>query len=163
MGKPIRTLTRYAGRRPHLRPPSVALLLTAAIIAPVAGTTHAGVICRSDPVLVVNGSVVDVVSSLQTDASAVRELDYQITIPSGSLVGKLTLTVGLGFPEKVTYVFSPALSWGSIRVAASVVTQDGAASFPVSVQVSSLLAGSSTASGTSAATMTVALDHLLML
>ena len=52
---------------------------------------------------------------------------------------------------------------GSVRVTAAVITQDGVAPFPVSVQVSALLAGANTASGTSAAPLSVNLAHLLML
>lgn len=142
----------------------LALLLGAAIIAPLAHDTPAlAIVCRSDPILVVNGALVDVVSTLSTDPSAVSELDYQVTVPSGALIGQTTLTVGLGFPERVSYVFSPSQPWGSVQVAASVVTQSGVAPFPLNVQVSSLLAGSNTASGSSDATTTVTLDHILML
>jgi hypothetical protein len=142
----------------------LALVLAAGIIAPLAQATPAlAVLCRSDPVLVVNGAVVNVVSTLQTDPSTVRELDYQVTVPSGALIGQITLTVGLGFPENVTYVYSPDQPWGSVQVAASVVTADGVDPFPLTVKVSSLLAGSNTAGGTSDATTTVTLDHVLML
>jgi hypothetical protein len=123
----------------------------------------ASVPCRSDPVIVVDGAALDVVSALTTDPSAVRELDYQVTIPTGALIGKLTLTAGLGFPENVTYVFSASQPWGTVSINASVITQDGVAPFPVSVKASSLLAGSSSAGGTSATTISVTLDHLLML
>lgn len=145
-----------------------ALLLAAGIVAPLAHGARAladtpSIPCRSDPVLVVNGAAVDVMSTLWVDQSAVREVDYRVTVPSGSLLGGTTLTVGLGFPEVVTYVFSPDQPWGSVRIAASVRTQDGVAAFPLSIQVSSLLAGSATASGTSDTTATVALQHLLML
>src|SRR5579864_4228633 len=79
----------------------LALLLSGSILVPLARATpaHASIPCRSDPIVVVDGAVVDVVSTLEADDSAVRELDYQITVPSGALIGKLTLTVGLGFPE----------------------------------------------------------------
>jgi hypothetical protein len=111
----------------------------------------------------VNGAVVNVVSTLGTDPSAVREVDYQVTVPSGSLINETTLTVGLGIPEKVTYIFSPSQPWGSVHVATSVIAQDGVAPFPVSVQVSSLLAGTDEAHGVSDATTSVDLAHLLML
>jgi hypothetical protein len=118
--------------------------------------------CRSDPVLVINGAIVDVVSTLQTDASAVQELDYTITVPKGSLLGQIRLTVGIGFPENVTYVFSPTQRWGTMRIAATVVTRPGTAPFSTTVQASSLLAASS-ASGLSNATVNVALGGQIML
>jgi hypothetical protein len=144
----------------------LALLLGSLVLSPLVSQTAAlaaSVPCRSDPIIVVDGAALDVVSTLTTDPSAVRELDYQVTVPTGALIGKLTLTAGLGFPEKVTYVFSAAQPWGSIRVDASVITQDGVAPFPAGVQASALLAGSATAGGTSATTLSVTLDHLLML
>jgi hypothetical protein len=142
---------------------SLALLLAGGIVAPLARETPAlAIVCRSDPIMVVNGAAIDVVSTLTTDPSTVSELDYLVTIPSGSLINKTTLTVGIGFPERVTYVFSPRQGWGSILVAASVITHHGVAPFPVSLQVSSLSAGSNSADGTSDATTTVALDHVLM-
>lgn len=161
-------IARHVDRWSGLKRLSLALLLSAGIIVPLAHQTpaHADgstILCRSDPVLVVNGAVIDVASTLWSDPSAVQEIDYQVTVPSGSLIGGVTLTVGLGFPEKVSYVFSPTQPWGSVQVAASVVTQNGVAPFPVSVQVSSLLAGTNTASGTSDATTTISLNHLLML
>jgi hypothetical protein len=135
------------------------------IVLPLAhqSIARADLLCKSDPVIVVNGAIVDVTSTLSTDASAVREIDYQVTVPSSSLIGKTTLTLGLGVPENVSYVFSPDQPRGTIQVAATAIPQDGAASFPVSVKLSSLLAGSSMASGNSGDTITVALDHLLML
>ena len=142
----------------------LALLLGAAIIAPLAHDTPAlAIVCRSDPIMVVNGAAIDVVSTLSTDPSTVSEIDYQVTVPSGALIGQATLTLGLGFPEHVTYVFSLSQPWGSVQVAASVVTQDGVTPFPLSVKLSSLLAGSNTVSGSSDATTTVTLDHILML
>lgn len=157
----------------HKKRMGLAVLLAGSLIAPLAQQTSAradtsptpdqAIPCRSDPVIVVNGAIIDVVSSLAADPGAVREVDYQVTIPSGSLLGKTTLTVGLGILENVTYVFSPSQPWGSVQVAESVVPQDGVAPFPVSVKVSSLLAGSDQTSGTSGTTMTVGLDHLLML
>jgi hypothetical protein len=118
--------------------------------------------CRSDPVIVVNTAVVDVVSTLSTDPSLVRELDYTVTVPLGSLINRTTLTVGLGFPEKVSYVFSPFQPWGTMRIDARVVMAPGAASFQTSVQASSLLV-SSTANGLSNGQVTVNLGGLLML
>ena len=142
----------------------MAMLLAGGIVGPLAHETPAmAVICRSDPIMVVNGAIVDVVTTLWTTPSAVREIDYQVTVPSGALIGKLTLTAGLGFPERVSYIFSPTQPWGSIQVATSAITAGGVSPFAVSVQVSSLLAGSNTASGTSSVTTTVSLNHLLML
>jgi hypothetical protein len=140
------------------------MLLLAGLVAGglSAQPASAAVACRSDPVLVVNGAIVDVVSTLQTTASAVRELDYTVTVPAGSLIGKTTLTVGLGFPEKVTYVFSGTQPWGTLQIAASVVTQSGVAPFPTSVQATSLLAGNA-ASGLSNQTVVVALGNQPML
>lgn len=138
-------------------------LLVAGLSAPLAQQTPAfAIICRSDPVMVVNGAVVDVVSTLTTDPASVREVDYQVTVPSGALLGQITLTAGLGFPEHVTYVFSPSQAWGSVQVAATVVTADGVAPFPLALQVSSLLAGTKATSGSSDATAIVTLDHILM-
>jgi hypothetical protein len=143
---------------------ALALLMLSVVCAgrPGLPAASAMVACRSDPVLVVNGSIVDVVSVLQTTADTVRELDYTITIPSGSLTGKITLTVGLGFPEKVTYVFSKSQPWGTMQIAASVVTQDGVAPFPTTVQATSLLASGS-ASGMSNQTVILPLGGQIML
>ncbi len=123
---------------------------------------NAAVACRSDPVLVVNGAIVDVVSTLQTVPSAVQELDYTITVPEGSLLGQTTLTVGIGFPEKVTYVYSRRQPWGTLGIAANVVTQSGVSPFPTTVQATSLLAASS-ASGASDSTVSIALGGQVML
>lgn len=158
-------IRRHVNARSRLKSLCLAVLLGGAIIAPFAHqtTARASIPCRSDPIIVVNGALVSVVSTLEADSSAVREVDYQVTVPSAALIDKLTLTVGLGFPENVTYIFSPSQPWGSIQVTAAVVTQDGVAPFPVSVRVSSLLAGANTTSGASDSTLTVALDHVLML
>jgi hypothetical protein len=112
-------------------------------------------------VIVVNGTVADIYSTLSADPNVIRELDYTITVPTGSLIGATTLTLGIGFPEKVSYVFSAAQPWGSLSVSASVV-QAGTTPFPVQVHVTSLLS-SGTATGTSAATLTVQVKPLLML
>ena len=135
----------------------------AALAALPTGHAAAAVGCRSDPVIVVNGVVADVVSTLYTAPSAVRELDYTVTVPAGSLIGRTTLTVGLGFPEKVTYVYSAAQPWGSLRVDATVQTQAGTASFETDVQVTTMLGGIQHASGLSTATVSVAVAHQLML
>ncbi len=155
----------------HVARPVRRLALAGALLAAVtltglahSGTASAALACRSDPVIVVNGAVADIVSTLYTDsASNVRELDYTITIPTGSLIGKTSLTVGLGFPEKVTYVFSPTQPKGTMSIAASVVTAPGVAPFATSVQVTTLLDGIHTASGYSNETVGVTLGHLLML
>jgi hypothetical protein len=121
--------------------------------------------CRSDPVVVVNGATVDIVDTLWTDASAVRELDYTITVPSGSLTGKTTLTVGLGFPETVTYVRSSSQARGTMKVAATIQTQRGTPPFQTTLQattLTSLLTGTSTASGRSNSTVTVTLTNMIM-
>jgi hypothetical protein len=117
-------------------------------------------------VLVVNGAVVDVVSTLNSTADAVKELDYVITVPAGSVINQTTLTVGLGFPEKVTYVFSSSQPWGTMAIAATVQTQAGVTPFQTSVQAStltSLLTGTFTASGMSNATVLVNANHIVML
>ena len=111
----------------------------------------------------VNGAVADVVSTLATAPSAIRELDYTVTVPSGSLIGRTTLTVGLGFPEKVTYVYSPAQPWGTLHISAMVQTQAGTAPFPTSVQVTTLLGGTHSASGLSNAAVNLTVSHQLML
>ncbi|MGH2347250.1 MAG: hypothetical protein ACRDG4_18640 [Chloroflexota bacterium] len=118
--------------------------------------------CRSDPVLLVNGALVDVVSTLNTAPSNIRELDYTITVPSGALLSVVRLTIGIGFPEKVTYVYSPTQPRGSMQVAATVQTAAGVAPFATSVRVTSLLVGT-TASGYSNSTVVATLGHLLML
>jgi hypothetical protein len=120
--------------------------------------------CRSDPVLVVNGAVVDVVSTLQADAGTIEELDYRVTVPAGSVINRTTLTVGIGFPEKVTYVFSTTLPWGAMRIDATVVQIPGTAPFATTVQATSLALGDlvSTASGMSNHTLTVDLKNLPM-
>lgn len=118
--------------------------------------------CRSDPVLVVNGSAVDVVSTLNADAGAIRELDYVVTVPVGSLIGQTTLTLGIGFPEKVTYVYSYRQPWGTMSIAATVQTLPGTAPFATTVQATGLLTGGS-AQGSSTSTVTVNVGHLLML
>lgn len=143
---------------------ALAMLMLSVVCAgrPGLPSASAALACRSDPILVVNGAIVDVVSVLQTSADTVRELDYTITVPSGSLIGQTTLTVGIGFPEKVTYVFSKAQRWGTMQIAASVVTQDGVAPFPTTVQATSLLARGS-ASGMSNQVVTMALGGQIML
>ncbi len=118
--------------------------------------------CRSDPVLLVNGAVVDVVSTLYTDPNNVSELDYTITVPAGAVLGSVRLTIGIGFPEKVTYVYSAAQPRGTLQVAATVRTPSGVAPFLTSVQVTSLLVGV-TSSGYSNGTVTATLGNLLML
>lgn len=110
--------------------------------------------CRSDPILVVDGTVTDVVSTLWADPALVRELDYTVTVPDGSLLGATTLTIGLGFPERVTYAFSAAQPRGTMRIEATVQTQPGSAPFPLSVRATRLLA-TRQADGTSAAPVTV--------
>lgn len=151
--------------RPRLKRLGLALLVSGGIVLPLAHPipASADLLCKSDPVIVVNGAVVAVVSTLAADARAVREIDYDVTVPRGSLMGTTTLTVALGVPENVRYVFSPSQPRGTIQVAATAFPQDGAAAFPVSVTLSALLAGRHTANGTSGDTITVALDHLLML
>lgn len=119
--------------------------------------------CRSDPVIVVNGAIADVFSTLWTQSSNIRELDYVVTVPSGSLIGKLTLTAGIGFPEKVTYVFSPAQPWGTIRIDATVQTWGQVAPFQTSVQATTLLGGVQTAYGSSAGTVSLTVGRQLML
>ena len=120
--------------------------------------------CRSDPVLVVNGATVDVFSTLQADPNVIQELDYRVTVPAGSVINQTTLTVGIGFPEKVSYVFSNALPWGAMRIDATVVTTPGTPAFATTVQATSLaLSGLlSTASGMSNRTLTVNLKNLPM-
>jgi hypothetical protein len=118
--------------------------------------------CRSDPILLVNGALVDVVSTLNTSPANIQELDYTITVPSGALLSVVRLTVGIGFPEKVTYVVSPSMPRGTLQVAATVQTVAGVAPFPTSVQVSSLLVRT-TASGYSNGTVIATLGRLLML
>mgnify|MGYP001269082323 CR=1 FL=1 len=128
------------------------------------GVASAYEACRSDPVLLVNGAIVDVVSTLQTTPGAVRELDYTVTVPPGGLLSIVRLTVGLGFPEKVTFVHSAAQPWGTMRIDATVQTQPGVAPFPTTVQATALLLlANSTASGLSNSTVTVSLGHMLML
>ena len=166
MGISLSTLYRFIrwGRRLRLKPLWVALLLAGGLLAPLAHETPAlAILCRSDPILVVNGAIIDVTSTLWTTPDNINEIDYQVTVPSGALLGGVTLTLGLGFPENITYVFSPTQPKGSVQVAASVILPDGTSSFPLAVQVKSLLAGSATASGTSDTTTTVSLDHILML
>jgi hypothetical protein len=120
--------------------------------------------CRSDPIVIVNGSAFDIISTLQTTSSAVQELDYTITVPTGSLLGGATLTIGLGFPEKVTYVTSATQRWGTITVAASVVTQQGVAPFGTTVQVTgtNLFALTTSASGLSNSIVTVQSTGLML-
>ncbi|HWE60222.1 MAG TPA: hypothetical protein VHB98_00775 [Chloroflexota bacterium] len=142
----------------------IAVLVLAALIGgPLASQrAEAAIACRSDPVLLVDGALVDIVSVLQTAPTAVRELDYTVTVPSGSLTGTISLTLGLGFPEKVTYVFSSAQRWGTLKIAATVITQSGVKPFPTTVQASSLLASAS-ASGQSNQTVIVSLANQIML
>ena len=124
---------------------------------------HAAFIaCRSDPIVIVDGAIVDIVSTLNTSPANIRELDYTITVPTGSLLGGFTPTIGLGFPERVTYVFSPSMRWGTLQVAATVQTQAGVAPFATSVQLSSLLTWAS-ASGRSDSTVFATLGRLVML
>ena len=127
------------------------------------GHAQAAMACRSDPVIVVNGAVADVFSTLWTAPDNIRELDYVVTIPAGSLTGKTTLTVGAGFPEKVTYVFSPAQPWGTIRIDATVQTYDQVAPFETAVQVRTLLGGIQKVYGSSNSTVSLTVGHQLML
>ena len=142
--------------------------LTAAILCagPLSvNTTHAAVACRSDPVLVVNGATVDVVSTLWSSAGNIREIDYVVTVPAGSVINQTTLTVGLGFPEKVTYVFSKAQRWDTMKIATTVQVQKGVAPFPISVTATSplsLLTGTTSASGMSNSTVTLNVGNLIM-
>jgi hypothetical protein len=142
---------------------AVTLLVVGLLGSPLA-THHAdaAAACRSDPVLLVNGAIIDVVSTLQTTSSAVQELDYTITVSPGSLLGATHLTVGLGFPEKVTYVYSSLQRWGTVGIAASVITQPGVTPFATTVQASSLLRSSS-ASGLSNTLVSLTLGGQLML
>jgi hypothetical protein len=113
-------------------------------------------------VLVVNGTAVDVVTTLASAANAIRELDYTVTVPTGSLIGQTTLSVGIGFPESVTYIFSATQPPGTMRIDTSVVAAGSAAPFPTSVQATALLAGGA-ASGLSSATITIELTGMTML
>jgi hypothetical protein len=118
--------------------------------------------CRSDPILLVNGALVDVVSTLSTSSANIQELDYTITVPKGALLSVVSLTIGIGFPEKVTYVYSSSMPKGTLQVAATVKTVAGVAPFLTSVHVTSLLVGT-TASGYSNTTVVATLGRLLML
>lgn len=115
------------------------------------------VLCRSDPVLLVNGLVIDVVSTLQADPSAIRELDYTVTVPAGAVLGATTLTHGIRFPERVTYVFSDQQAAGTIRIDATVQTQPGVQPFTTSVRASAPPAHA-WATGPSNTTLTVQLS-----
>ncbi len=119
--------------------------------------------CRSDPVIEANLAVADVVSVLWTDPSVIKELDYTVTVPAGSIINKTTLTVGLGFPEVVSYVYSAAQPWGTMTIAATVKTKIAVAPFPTTVQVTTLTAGTVSSSGYSDGTVTVAVGRQLML
>jgi hypothetical protein len=142
---------------------AVTLLVVGLLGSPLAmHRADAAAACRSDPILLVNGAIIDVVSTLQTSSSAVRELDYTITVSPGSLLGATRLTVGLGFPEKVTYVYSSQQRWGTVGIAASVITQPGVTPFATTVQASSLLRSSS-ASGLSNTLVSLTLGGQLML
>jgi hypothetical protein len=142
---------------------AVAILVVGLLGSPLAmHQADAAAGCRSDPVLLVNGALVDVVSILQTDPSAVQELDYTITVSPWSLLGPTRLTIGLGFPEKVTYVYSPQQRWGTVGIAATVITRPGVAPFFTTVQASSLFRFSS-AGGSSNSTVSLTLAGLLML
>ena len=142
---------------------AVALLVLGLLGSPLAmHRADAAAGCRSDPVLLVNGALVDVVSILQTDPSSVQELDYTITVSPRSLLGPTKLTIGLGFPEKVTYVYSSLQRWGTMGITATVITRAGVAPFSTTVQASSLLRFSS-AGGLSNSPVSFSLTGLLML
>lgn len=142
----------------------VASLLVLGASSVLPGQAHATFgSCRSDPVVVVNGMTVDIVSTLGTPTPGViKELDYTLTVAPGSLIGKTTLTVGAGFPEKVIYVFSAQQPSGAMRIDASVVTAGGVAPFSTSVQATSL-SGVQTVSGLSNTVVSLELRHLLSL
>jgi hypothetical protein len=161
---PLQGLLRPRGRTSTFaRVAASALLAGLGIALLPRGDAHAIVAgCRSDPVIVVDGDVADIVSTLYTDSSAISELDYTISVPPGSLIGKTTLTVGLGFPEKVTYVFDPTVPTGTIEVHASVVTRAGVPAFTTMVSVSTLYGHASTA-GMSDAIVPVTVTNQLML
>jgi hypothetical protein len=105
---------------------------------------------------------VDIVSILDTSPSAVSELDYTVTVPAGALLGGTTLTIGLGFPERVTYIYSPLQPWGTLQIAATVQTQTGVAPFTTTLQATSPLANG-TASGDSDTSLTVTLGAQIMI
>jgi hypothetical protein len=127
------------------------------------GEAHAMVAgCRSDPTVLVNLDLADIVSTLYAPPSAIKELDYTISVAPHSLTGKITLTIGLGFPEKVTYVFDSSVPWGMIKVQASVVTQPGVTPFNTTVSISTLF-GSASTSGPSNAIVPVTVANQLML
>jgi hypothetical protein len=163
----MQTMSLLTTRRP--RRGVLAAALTAGVLlggSLAVTTAHAAIACRSDPVVVVNGATVDIIDTLSTTASAVRELDYTITVPKGSVIGQTTLTVGLGFPEKVTYVFRSSQAWGTLKVTATVQVQPGTPAFQTTLQAtspSSPLALTSTASGLSTSPVTVALKNLVMI
>ncbi len=156
-------LTWIVDRR-IVRAAMVLLMAAAGAGAMAARPASAAVVgCRSDPVIVLNGAAFDVYDTLQTDPSAVSELDYTVTVPAGSLLGGIQLTAGLGFPERVNIVYSAAQPWGSITVAGQVIAQNDVAPFPVSLQVSTLPLNSGSASGSSTDTLSVTLHNTLML
>jgi hypothetical protein len=127
------------------------------------GEAHAIVAgCRSDPIILVNGDLADIVSTLYADPSAIKELDYTVHVAPGALTGILRLTIGLGFPEKVTYVFDPSVPRGVIKLQASVVTQPGVTPFNTTVYISTLFGAAST-SGLSNAIVPVTVANQLML
>jgi hypothetical protein len=80
----------------------------------------------------------------------------------GSIIGKITLTVGIGFPEIVTYTYSAAQPWGTMSISARVVTTTSVTPFATQVQASSVLTSAS-GSGPSSTPVTVWLAHLIML
>lgn len=160
LGKPLRsrgltsTLVRVAAGL------SIASLGIAALPHGEVHATVAG--CRSDPIVLINGLAVDIVSTLYANPSAIKELDYTITVPNSTLLGPINLTPGLGFPEKVKFAVNPSMRWGTLLVQATVVTQPGVAPFSTTVSVSVLLSQASM-SGMSNAVVSATLGNLLML
>lgn len=137
-----------------------ALLVLALSAAPRA---DAAVGCRSDPVIVVNGAVFDVFDTLQAAAASVRELDYTVTVPAGSVLGGVQLTAGVGFPERVSVVYSSAQPLGAITVAGTVLARPGVSPFPVTLTVTTLPLNGGSATGSSAGMLSVTLRNTLML
>jgi hypothetical protein len=162
--RPLDMLLRFRRSRSALTRLAAGLSLTSLGIAVLPHGDAQAIVagCRSDPIILVNGDLADIVSTLNVNASAIKELDYTVRVSPGALTGIIRLTVGLGFPEKVTYVFDPSVPWGIIELQASVVTQPGVAPFPTTVSISTLF-GHAATSGLSNAIVPVSVANQLML
>ena len=122
----------------RMRIVSVVLGLFAVLFSATAASAG-HVWCARDPVIKVNGQVVDVLVSSYTEmnASASGPVELVITVPSGATVNVLATDTGFGFGYTVTLKTSSALSATAtstqLRVEVYAPSNDG--TLPVKIDV----------------------------